>query len=210
MNAQTKVVPQSLEAALAIALPKLGAAKKNSANPHFKSKYADLASVIEAIHPIADDGIWFRQSLHESAEGVTVETFYTGFGEAISAGVLFMPADKRNPQGFGSALTYARRYALQTAFGLATEDDDGNAASAPRQEARKDEMPDHQRVRLMQLVETTNANVSALLKHLSISLPNDNLALLNPEQYARVIEALNDKLAKMAKAETDAKAKEPA
>lgn len=210
MNAQTKVVPQSLEAALAIALPKLGAAKKNSANPHFKSKYADLASVIEAIHPIADDGIWFRQSLHESADGVTVETFYTGFGEAISAGVLFMPADKRNPQGFGSALTYARRYALQTAFGLATEDDDGNAASAPRPQARKDEMPDHEWARLVQLVEATNANIPAMLKHLSIVVADNNLKLLNQEQYGRVLEALNTKLAAMAKAETDAKAKEPA
>lgn len=138
MNVQTEIAADpisQLEAALATALPMLEGAKKNAANPHFKSKYADLGAVIEAVRPIADHGIWFRQVLHESAEGVTVETLYTGHGTTISAGTLFMPADKRNAQGYGSALTYARRYALQTAFGLSTEDDDGNAASA-KQEAK--------------------------------------------------------------------------
>lgn len=122
-----------LQAALAEALPKLEGAKKNSANPHFKSKYADLGSVIEAIRPVAEHGIWFRQSTLPDDNGITIETFYIGHGASISAGVLHMPADKRNPQGFGSALTYARRYGLQTAFGLATEDDDGNAASQAEQ-----------------------------------------------------------------------------
>jgi len=115
--------------ALAKCLPNMGGVKKNSRNPHFKSKYADLSSTIEAIRPIAEEGIWFRQSLHQSSNGVEVETFYIGFGEEISAGTLYMPADRSNAQGYGSALTYARRYALQTAFGLAAEDDDGNAAS---------------------------------------------------------------------------------
>lgn len=121
-----------LETALSTALPKLEAAQKNSNNPHFKSKYADLGAVIEAIRPIAEHGIWFRQVLHESERGVTIETLYTGFGVTISAGTLFMPASKSDAQGYGSALTYARRYALQTAFGLSTEDDDGNAASKPK------------------------------------------------------------------------------
>lgn len=210
MNAVTKVeAATSLEAALAKALPLLEGAKKNAANPHFKSKYADLGSVIDAIRPIAEHGIWFRQVLHDSAEGVSVETLYTGFGETISAGSLFMPASKRDAQGFGSAITYARRYALQTAFGLSTEDDDGNAAvkSAP---ARQTEMPDHEWARLVQLVEATSANIPAMLKHLSIVVADNNLKLLNQEQYGRVLEALNTKLAAMAKAETDAKAKEPA
>lgn len=128
---------EKLETALSKALPLLEGAKKNSANPHFKSKYADLGSVIDAIRPVAEHGIWFRQATNECDDGVKVETFYIGHGAAISAGVLHMPADKRNPQGFGSALTYARRYALQTAFGLATEDDDGNAASATEQPKRQ-------------------------------------------------------------------------
>ena len=48
----------------------------------------------------------------------------------MSFGKLFVPANKQDAQGYGSALTYARRYSLQTAFGVAPEDDDGNAAAA--------------------------------------------------------------------------------
>jgi hypothetical protein len=132
MNAQTKIEADPhvrLEAALAEALPKLEGAKKNSANPHFKSKYADLGAVKDAIRPVAEHGIWYRQVTHESSGGVTVETLYTGFGATISAGTLFMPANKNDAQGYGSALTYCRRYSLQTAFGLESEDDDGNAAA---------------------------------------------------------------------------------
>ena len=131
MTAQSKIEPppaERLELALAEALPKLGAALKNKDNPHFKSKFADLGAVIDAIRPVAEQGIWFRQVLHDGPEGVTIETLYTGFGATVSAGTLYMPAAKKDAQGFGSALTYARRYALQTAFGLATEDDDGQAA----------------------------------------------------------------------------------
>lgn len=130
-----------LLAALAKALPELGGAKKNSANPHFKSKYADLGAVIEAIRPIADHGLWFRQVSHESEHGVSVETFYIHAEGELSAGKVFVPADRANAQGYGSAQTYARRYGLVTAFGLATEDDDGNAAAAapPKKEAPKEE-----------------------------------------------------------------------
>ncbi len=71
-------------------------------------------------------------------------------------------------------------------------------------------MPDAEWSKLVQLVETTKANIPAMLGFLKINVPNNNLRLLNQEQYAKVLDALNDKLAKMAKAETDAKAKEPA
>jgi hypothetical protein len=154
-----------LETALAVALAKLEGAKKKSANPHFKSKYADLGSVIDAIRPIAEHGIWFRQSTHPDDNGVTVETFYIGHGASISAGVLHMPADKRNPQGFGSALTYCRRYALQTAFGLAAEDDDGNAASngeiARKEPANISEgISEGEWAELVQLIEATGTDAA--------------------------------------------------
>jgi hypothetical protein len=133
MTAQTEIEPV-IVSALAKALPELESAKKNKANPAFKSKYADLAAVIDALEPLRAHGLWYCQKLHENADGVMVETIYLHVsGETLSAGTLFMPATKRDAQGYGSALSYARRYALQTAFGLATEDDDGNAAtkSAP-------------------------------------------------------------------------------
>lgn len=135
----------SIIAALAKALPELESAKKNKANPAFKSKYADLAAVIEALEPIRKHGLWYRQVLHESSEGVNVETIYIHEGgDTLSAGSLYMPATKRDAQGFGSALTYARRYSLQSAFGLATEDDDGNAAvksTAPQQQFSAAQQP---------------------------------------------------------------------
>lgn len=120
---------KTLLAALAKALPELEAAKKAATNPHFKSKYADLGSVMEAIEPVKEHGLWWRQVSHEREHGIAIETFYVHAEGELSAGTLYVPADKNNPQAFGSAMTYARRYSLQAAFGLATEDDDGNAAS---------------------------------------------------------------------------------
>lgn len=72
------------------------------------------------------------------------------------------------------------------------------------------EMPDAEWARLVQLIETTSANIPAMLKHLKISLPDDNLKLLTQQQYSLVIDALNDKLAKMARDETTERAKENA
>lgn len=164
MNAQSKIEP-SLIGALAAALPELESAKKNKANPAFKSKYADLAAVIEAIEPVTKHGLWYRQHTHENENGVQVETFYIHTsGEQMSAGTVFMPATKKDAQGFGSALTYARRYGLQTAFGLATEDDDGNAAvkaSQSRQSA-PETISDAQWTALVQLVENTGTDAGKL------------------------------------------------
>ena len=139
MNVQSNIQP-SIVSALAKALPELESAKKNKANPAFRAKYADLSAVIDALEPIKEHGLWYRQHIHESEAGVNVETIYIHeSGEQLSAGALFMPASKKDAQGFGSALTYARRYSLQTAFGLATEDDDGNAAVKSQATARQPE-----------------------------------------------------------------------
>ncbi len=122
-------------------------ALKQSNNPHFRSKYADLATCVEAvIDALNDNGIALMQMTHECQDGVTVETvFVHTSGELLSAGKLHVPAAKHDAQGYGSALTYARRYSLMAACGIAPEDDDGNAAvktpprggviSAPQQPA---------------------------------------------------------------------------
>lgn len=106
-------------------------AVKEKNNPHFRSKYADLGAVVDAIKPALEKhGLGFFQKFHEDHEGVTVETIIVHeSGETLSNGVLSVPATKKDAQGFGSATTYARRYSLQAAFGVAPEDDDGNAAS---------------------------------------------------------------------------------
>ena len=130
MNAPSKI-EASLSAALVSALAEIGGATKDKINPAFKSKYADLGSVIDAIKPVlAAHGLAFTQHPEPSEDGVMVETFvrHSG-GDFLSLGKLYVPANKRDAQGFGSALTYARRYGLMTAFGVPAEDDDGNAAA---------------------------------------------------------------------------------
>jgi hypothetical protein len=106
-------------------------ALKSSTNPHFKSRYADLSACVEAvIDALNNNGIALIQKTVEDSIGVTVETvFLHESGEMIECGKLHVPASKQDPQGYGSALTYARRYSLMAACGIAPEDDDGNAAS---------------------------------------------------------------------------------
>ena len=108
-----------------------GPALKKSVNPHLKNKYADLGACLEAVEDaLLNNGIALMQDTSEDATGVTVETvFLHESGEQIRCGKLHVPASKQDPQGYGSALTYARRYSLMTACGIAQEDDDGNAAS---------------------------------------------------------------------------------
>lgn len=138
MNAETKI-KSALHSAMAAAFPEIEGATKDSTNPHFKSQYADLASVVAAIKPaLIKQGLFFTQCTEPSEGGVIVETMvHHSSGESMSFGKLFVPANRNDAQGFGSALTYARRYSLMTGFGVAPEDDDGNAASksAPAKKA---------------------------------------------------------------------------
>ena len=108
-----------------------GPALKCKTNPAFKSKYADLAACLEAVdEALLDNGIAMIQETFEDQSGVTVETvFIHESGETIRCGKLHVPASKQDPQGYGSALSYARRYSLMASCGIAAEDDDGNAAS---------------------------------------------------------------------------------
>jgi hypothetical protein len=128
----------ALAAALAKAQGAMKGAIKDSANPFFKSKYADLASVVEAIRAaFSANGLSYIQTVEPSdKDEVRVETtLLHASGEWISCGVLSLPVSKNDAQGYGSALTYARRYSLSAAVGVAPEDDDGNAASAAKPKA---------------------------------------------------------------------------
>jgi hypothetical protein len=111
-----------------------GAILKTSINPHFNSRFAKLDACIEAvIDSLHKNGLALLQKTHEYEKGVAVETILMHeSGEQISGGIFAVPANKQDPQGYGSALTYARRYSLMAVCGIAPEDDDGNAASKPK------------------------------------------------------------------------------
>lgn len=108
-------------------------ALKTSTNPHFRSRYADLSACVEAvIDALNANGIYLLQKNYDCADGVMVETvFVHESGEMLECGIVHFPAVKKDPQGYASALTYARRYSLMASCGIAPEDDDGNAASKP-------------------------------------------------------------------------------
>ena len=122
---------QKISTALVKAQQAFGPALKSSTNPHFKSRYADLAACVEAvIDALNANGIYLLQKNYDCTDGVMVETMFVHeSGEMLECGILHVPASKQDPQGYGSALTYARRYSLMAACGIAPEDDDGNQAS---------------------------------------------------------------------------------
>lgn len=123
---------KELATALAKAQGSMKGALKDTKNEFFKSKYADLASVVEAIRAaFSENGLSYVQTTEPSEKNeVRIETLILhSSGEWLSSGVLSMPVTKTDAQGYGSALTYARRYSLSAAAGVAPEDDDGNAAA---------------------------------------------------------------------------------
>lgn len=156
---------QKIASAFVKAKKEFSPALKCSSNPHFKSKYADLAACIEAVDDaLLNHGIAVVQETTEDQSGVTVETvFIHESGESLRCGKLHVPASKQDPQGYGSALTYARRYSLMAACGIAPEDDDGNAAS--RQPAKAQESKP-----LMLLTDEQVANITALADEVKVPI----------------------------------------
>ena len=117
--------------ALVKAQSEMSHAVLDQVNPHFKSKFASLKSVIDAVKPALNkNGIAFVQEAVQ-VDGMTyIETVLYGHGETLRTGPVPVVADKQNAQGFGSGMTYAKRYSLSMALGVSAEsDDDGNAAS---------------------------------------------------------------------------------
>lgn len=111
---------------------------KSADNPFFKSKYVTLDGVIKSIDDgTSETGLAFVQNVYSAPDdrGVFVQTIITHESDQfIEFDPLFIPADKQNAQGYGSATTYAKRYSLSAAFGISSDiDDDGNAASQQRQ-----------------------------------------------------------------------------
>lgn len=121
-----------LATALAKAQGEMGAAAKGAENPFFSSKYADLGSVVKAIKdPFANNGLSYVQFpiCEQNTAGVVTRLMHSS-GQWLEQKYA-LPVAKFDAQGVGSALTYARRYALQAIAGIPAGDDDGNAGALP-------------------------------------------------------------------------------
>ena len=121
---------KQLAAAMVKAQGEIEGAAKDKVNPHFKSRYADLSSIWEACKPALNgNGIAVLQSLAPSDGGtLALETVLLHSSGEWLRGKAVVPLGKNDPQGFGSALTYARRYSLAAMVGVCPEDDDGEGA----------------------------------------------------------------------------------
>lgn len=120
-----------LFAAIAKAQAEVENATKNAQNPHFKSRYADLAEVLNTVRPVfAAHGLSLNQSTEYDGQLVKVTTCVGHAGGGYITSTAACVPGKADAQGIGSASTYLRRYSLAAMTGVAQEDDDGNAASS--------------------------------------------------------------------------------
>ena len=122
----------NLARALFKAQGKLRGVGKDGANPHFKSRYATLENVTDTIRPVLQEcGVLFIQAPGNVSEHgvieITTHLVHPESGEAFST-TIGVPLVKRDPQGVGSAITYACRYSLMALLGLPPVDDDGESA----------------------------------------------------------------------------------
>ena len=130
MNIETPT--PELNAALCKAQSEMGPARKGKVNPAFRSNYADLASVIEAVQPLHDNGLAYSQLVAVDGDIVGVRTVLRHIsGQTLDCGLMTARAKDASAQAIGSALSYMRRYSLMTACGIASADDDGQGAGRP-------------------------------------------------------------------------------
>lgn len=147
-----------LSAALSKAQGEITCAVKDSTNPHFKSKYADLSSVWNACRaPLSKNGLAVIQTMDSTPEGkiILITTLSHSSGQWIRSSLPVLMS-KMDAQGMGSALTYTRRYSLSAIVGVAPDDDDAEASIDRSPKFKKEEpKPEIQLVTLEQAVELT-------------------------------------------------------
>ena len=177
-----------LAAALCKAQAEMGGAVKDSSNPFFKSSYADLTSVIKAIkQPFSDNGLSYTQFpvTFEDRIGVVTRLMHNS-GQWLEMDYT-LPTVKKDPQASGSAITYARRYALQSIAGIPTADDD--AESAMLRGDDKKIVSDDQIIAIKKLLDETGADSEKFCKWLKVRSVDQILAV----HYDRAVAALEAK-----------------
>ncbi len=159
---------KELAAALLAVQKDAPALQKDALNPHFKSRYLSLESLMGQVLPVLNaHGIVLLQhpTVHEGQPALHTQLIHAESGEFVEDTMLLMMA-KPDPQGQGSAITYARRYALMSALGLvADEDDDGATASQPRPQ---------------RATPTSNGDKATQPQHAKLAATLADLETLNP------------------------------
>ena len=174
--------------ALCNAQSQMGGAVKDSANPFFKSSYADLTAVIKAIkQPFADNGLSYTQFPVSNENGVGVSTRLMHISGQWLEMEYTLPTVKKDPQASGSAITYARRYALQSIAGIPTADDD--AESVMLRGDDKKIISDDQIISIKKLLDETGADSEKFCKWLKVRSVDQILDI----HYDRAVAALEAK-----------------
>jgi hypothetical protein len=203
------VSDKTLQEALVLALAEMPNPVKNANNPAFKRdgkvlKYADLEATLDACKPIlAANGIALMQMPVNGERGeIGVHTVLIGHGEQMDCGTFVLPMEGSTPQKAAGAITYARRYALTTLFGLAQEDDDANAASVPQATAGAAPAASHEsssayasekQVKLIHvLAKKAGYDSEALKGMLKVRFKTDDPAKLRKGDASKVIDGLNE------------------
>lgn len=180
-----------LAGALAKAQGAMSNASKNRVNPHFKSNYADLAAVLDAIRePLAANGLSFTQTMGFNATGnfILRTMLLHSSGQFITTEYPLPSAGR--PQEMGASQTYARRYSLAAIVGVAQEDDDGNSAiehkpeAAPVARIGAKELED-----VRNLIDETNTDIAAMCRHFKIR----SLMEITPTLLPQIKTALESK-----------------
>lgn len=167
------------------------AVKKAATNPAFKSKYADLSEVVEAVVPALNKaGIGVMQFPEFDGDWVSVTTTLMHESGASVTGTLRLRPSKADPQGVGSAITYGRRYSLLAMTGAAPEDDDGNSASGPREKTAPQEAPKPPTLseRADRFVTTLRGLATATERERAYKLASKLLADLDASDPERLVE----------------------
>ena len=141
----------------------MSGAVKDKANPFFKSKYADLVAVVQAIkEPFANNGLSYVQFPIEESGRIGIETILMHDSGEFLSHKFTVQLGKQDAQGAGSAITYCRRYSLQAVAGIPSEDDDGNAASKNAKPMQKTQKPDETALNWVNAIQNKVASLEQI------------------------------------------------
>jgi hypothetical protein len=191
-----------INAALVAALGELRNVAKNAVNPHFKNRYASLDAILDAARPVLHKhGLALSQEpiFDDGKAGVVTRIIHSG-GESRES-TLLLPLRDQSAQGVGSALTYARRYAVSSVLGIAADDDDdGQQASKPSNEkftAVKSVKKDYHKELsvLMEQNKVSDTDVIEFARKKGAKVDSEFVGDLSPALAQRLVEIFEDVVA---------------